>query len=116
MTSRRDLLKVSGLAALLRTIPAIGQDADPADYRIEIAPLTLELSPRHRLRTNAYNGRVPGPLLRFREGRPVTIEVVNRTDRPEVLHWHGLFLPPDVDGAAEEGTPPIAPNASARYR
>jgi FtsP/CotA-like multicopper oxidase with cupredoxin domain len=115
MISRRDLLKASGLAGLLHTIPAVGLNRDPADYRIEIAPLTLELSPRHRLRTIAYNGQVPGPLLRFREGRPVSIEVVNRTDRPEVLHWHGLFLPPDVDGAAEEGTPPIAPGASARY-
>ncbi len=33
-----------------------------------------------------------------------------------MVHWHGLFIPPDVDGAVEEGTPPIAPNSSARYR
>jgi FtsP/CotA-like multicopper oxidase with cupredoxin domain len=67
------------------------------------------------VKTVAYNGQVPGPLLRFKENRPVTIEVTNRTDRAEVVHWHGLFIPPEVDGAIEEGTPAIAPQSSARY-
>jgi FtsP/CotA-like multicopper oxidase with cupredoxin domain len=34
------------------------------------------------------------PLLRLKENQPVTIEVTNHTDRPEVVHWHGLFTPP----------------------
>ncbi len=116
MTSRRDLLKYSGLVGLVPSLRAFALDSDPPDYQIEIAPLTLELTPRHRMRTIAYNGQVPGPLLRFREGRSVSVEVTNRSDRPEVVHWHGLFLPPEVDGAVEVGTKPIAPNASARYR
>jgi FtsP/CotA-like multicopper oxidase with cupredoxin domain len=85
------------------------------DYKIDIAPVTLDLSPRHKLRTTAYNGQVPGSLLRLKENQPVTIEVTNRTDRPEVVHWHGLFTPSDVDGAMEEGTPPIAVNSTTRY-
>ena len=85
------------------------------DYRLNIAPVTWELSPRHTIKTVAYNGQVPGPALRFKEGRPVTIDVTNHTDRPEVVHWHGLFLPSDVDGAMEEGTQPIAPSQSVRY-
>ncbi|MGA9028727.1 MAG: multicopper oxidase family protein [Steroidobacteraceae bacterium] len=115
MISRRDLLQYSGLAALAASWPAFGQEPPAPDFRIDIAPLTLDLSPRHRLKTTAYNGQVPGALLRFKENRPVTIEVTNRTDRPEVLHWHGLFLPPEVDGAVEEGTPPIPAGSSARY-
>jgi FtsP/CotA-like multicopper oxidase with cupredoxin domain len=51
----------------------------------------------------------------LKENQPVTIEVTNRTDRPEVVHWHGLFIPPNIDGATEEGTPLVAPNSSARY-
>jgi FtsP/CotA-like multicopper oxidase with cupredoxin domain len=54
-------------------------------------------------------------LLRFKEGQPVTIEVTNHSDRPEVVHWHGLFLPTDVDGALQEGTPPIVAGGTARY-
>ena len=50
----------------------------------------------------------------MKQGRPVTVEVRNRTADPEIVHWHGLFLPPDTDGAMEEGSPMIAPGASTR--
>lgn len=84
------------------------------DYTLEIGAVTLELAPRHTVKTTGYNGSVPGPLLRLKEGRAVTIDVTNRTDHPEVVHWHGLFLPVDVDGALEEGTPPIPAGATTR--
>jgi FtsP/CotA-like multicopper oxidase with cupredoxin domain len=115
MISRRDLLKLSTLVGLAPSLPALARDLAAPDYKIDIAPVTLDLSPRHRLKTTAYNGQVPGALLRFKENRPVTIEVTNHTDRPEVVHWHGLFTPPEVDGAIEEGTPAIAAGSSARY-
>ncbi len=115
MISRRDLLKLSALAGLAPSFPGLGRDLAAPDYRIDIAPVTLDLSPRHRLKTTAYNGQVPGALLRFKENQPVTVEVTNHTDRPEVVHLHGLFTPPEADGAIEEGTPPIEVGASARY-
>src|SRR5579862_573978 len=108
MISRRDLLKVSGLAALTRSFPSFAASSVAPDYRIDIAPVTLDLSPRHAFQTTAYSGRAPGAVLRLKENEPVTIEVANHTDRPEVVHWHGLFTPSDVDGAIEEGTPTIA--------
>lgn len=111
--TRRDVLKGAGASALASALPARAQTAAP-DYRLEIAPCTLEVAPRTWVRTTAYNGGSPGPLLRLREGEPVTVEVTNRTDRPEVAHWHGLFLPPLIDGALEEGTPPIPPGATTR--
>jgi len=86
-----------------------------ADYSLEIAPYALELSSHRVVKTIAYNAQVPGPLLRFQEGRPVTVKIANRTKNPEVVHWHGLFLPPDVDGAMEEGTPLLAPGATKNY-
>jgi FtsP/CotA-like multicopper oxidase with cupredoxin domain len=115
MISRRDLLKLSTLVGLVPSLPALARDLSAPDYRIDIAPVTIDLSPRHRLRTTAYNGEVPGALLRLKENRPVTIEVTNHTDRPEVVHWHGLFTPSEMDGAIEEGTPPIPVGSSARY-
>jgi FtsP/CotA-like multicopper oxidase with cupredoxin domain len=115
MISRRDLLKLSTLVGLAPSFPALGRDLAAPDYRIEIAPVTLDLSPRHRLKTTAYNGQVPGALLRFKENQPVTVEVTNHTDRPEVVHLHGLFTPSDADGAIEEGTPRIEVGSSARY-
>jgi len=114
MISRRTLLQLSGAAAVAGSLPSLTQQAAAPDYKLEIAPVTLEFSPRQRLRTLAYNGQVPGPLLRLKENQTVTIDVTNRSDRPEVVHWHGLFLPVAVDGSMEEGTSPIAPNATAR--
>jgi FtsP/CotA-like multicopper oxidase with cupredoxin domain len=115
MISRRDLLKLSTLVGLGPSFSALPQVLTAPDHRIDIAPITLDLSPRHRLKTTAYNGQVPGALLRLKENQTVTIEVANHTDRPEVVHWHGLFTSPDADGAVEEGTPPIAPGSRARY-
>ena len=91
------------------------QQIAPADYTIDIAAYALEVAPRRTIKTIAYNRQVPGPLLRFKEGRPVTIDVTNQTDKSEVVHWHGLFLPSQVDGAIEEGTPAIPPGGHARY-
>jgi FtsP/CotA-like multicopper oxidase with cupredoxin domain len=116
MYSRRSLAKFLSAAAASRFLPGFAQDSAAPDYKIEIATAEVELSPKHRLRTTAYNGQVPGPLLRLKEGRPVTIEVTNKTDRAEVVHWHGLFLPSMVDGASEEGTPMIAPGATTRVQ
>ena len=36
-----------------------------------------------------------------------------RRSEPELVHWHGLFIPPEVDGSAEEGTPPVPPSAGS---
>ncbi len=89
--------------------------APASDITLEIAPYTLEASPKHHIQTVAYNNQVPGPLLRMRQGRPTSITIRNRTPSPEIVHWHGLFLPSEIDGAMEEGTPMIAPGAEVRY-
>ena len=114
MVTRRQLLKLSGMAAAGMVRGSASALAAP-DYSLTIAPYALEVSRGRFIKTTAYNGQAPGPLLRLREGVPVTINVTNRTTSNEVVHWHGLFLPPEVDGAMEEGTPHIAPGASASY-
>jgi FtsP/CotA-like multicopper oxidase with cupredoxin domain len=86
-----------------------------SDTTLEIAPYTLEASPKHRFRTLAFNGQIPGPLLRMRQGQEQSITVRNLANEPEIVHYHGLYLPPDIDGAMEEGTPMIPPGAEAHY-
>ena len=94
----------------------LGQVRNGADRTLRIAPLKLELAPNKIIETFAYNGTVPGPLLRFREGQPVTIDVTNDTDIEDIVHWHGLYLPSLFDGAMEEGSPMIARGGTQRYR
>jgi FtsP/CotA-like multicopper oxidase with cupredoxin domain len=89
--------------------------AGAADFTLRIAPVALEIIPSHFVSTIAYNGTSPGPVLRMREGKPVTVDVVNETDAAELVHWHGLFLPAEIDGAEEEGTPMIPPGTRRRY-
>src|ERR1022692_283069 len=106
--TRREFLALTGLALAGR------RDADP-DIKLRIAPITLDLAPGHSVRTVAYNGQVPGPLLRMAEGKPVVVEVQNDTDADEMVHWHGLHIPSEVDGVHEEGTPHVPRHGSQRY-
>jgi CopA family copper-resistance protein len=63
------------------------------------------------------NGQIPGPVLRWKEGEEVVIRVTNRMDVPSSLHWHGLILPPEMDGAPGfGGFKSIAPGQTFTYR
>jgi len=94
---------------------APGQPAvSPPDHKIRIATGLVELGPNTTISTKLYNGQFPGPLLRLTEGKRVAIDIYNDTDTPEQLHWHGQFVPAEVDGAAEEGTPFIPARGSKR--
>jgi FtsP/CotA-like multicopper oxidase with cupredoxin domain len=119
MLNRRRFLASCGAAvataALFDRERAWAAQRLPVDYTLEIAPIKLELAPGKVIHTVAYNGSVPGPLLRLPEGTPVAIDVVNGTDTPEFVHWHGLHIPAEVDGAADEGTPPVPPRGRRRY-
>jgi FtsP/CotA-like multicopper oxidase with cupredoxin domain len=109
------MLKLSGMAVASAALAGLAQQPAPADYTIDIAAYALEVAPHRTIKTIAYNRQVPGPLLRLKEGQPVTIDVTNQTGNGEVVHWHGLFLPAAVDGAMEEGTPLIPGGGRARY-
>lgn len=91
--------------------PLIGK----ADHSLRIDPFNLEIGTGVTVKTLAYNGQVPGPLLRLREGVPVTIDVTNATDSPDIVHWHGLAIDSLNDGAMEEGSPMIPVGTTHRY-
>ena len=85
------------------------------DIALRIEPTTLDIGPGVTIRTVAYNGQVPGPTLRLKEGVPVIIDVTNRTADADVVHWHGLAIGTLPDGAAEEGSPLIGADKTLRY-
>jgi FtsP/CotA-like multicopper oxidase with cupredoxin domain len=63
----------------------------------------------------AYDGRVPGPTLRLRQGEPVRIVVENKLDEDTTVHWHGIRLPNAMDGVPGLTQPPIRPGGSFTY-
>lgn len=111
---RRRFLKLAAGVALADTLILADQAAKP-DLTITIGKVTVDLAPGKTVKTIGYNGSAPGPLLRFKEGRPVTIQVVNETEHPDIIHWHGLQIPSNVDGAMEEGTPMVDGHGSHTY-
>jgi FtsP/CotA-like multicopper oxidase with cupredoxin domain len=115
--TRRAFLRNAALAAGAAASrgAAWNQTPDP-DYRLEISEIDWELSPKKKIRTFAYNGQIPGPLIRLTEGKPVAIAITNKTDHAEIVHWHGQWTPSNVDGAMEEGSPTIPAGASTLIR
>lgn len=93
---------------------AYSQIANAPDHALRIAPAKLELALGKIIETFAYNGAVPGPVLRVREGQQVNIDITNNSDIDDIVHWHGLHLPAAADGAMEEGSPMIPRGSTQR--
>ena len=63
----------------------------------------------------AYNGSVPGPLLRVRQGVPLHVAVENGLVEATTIHWHGIRLPNAMDGVPGLTQPPIEPGSEFDY-
>lgn len=74
-----------------------GATASENALNIEIARLPFTVNGREG-RAIVANGSLPGPLLRLREGQEALIRVSNRLAETTSIHWHGLILPPGMDG------------------
>ena len=64
----------------------------------------------------AYNGSIPGPTLRVRQGSEITVHVRNDADIEATVHWHGLRLDNAYDGVPHETQAPIAVGGDFTYR
>lgn len=62
-----------------------------------------------------YNGQIPGPLLRVKQGSTFTVHVTNNIDLPTTVHWHGIRLDNANDGAAGVTQKEIQPGDSFTY-
>lgn len=67
-------------------------------FALRMAPGTAELVRGLRTPTLGYEGAVLGPTLRLRQGERVRIAVTNALGEPATTHWHGLHVPPAMDG------------------
>jgi manganese oxidase len=74
-----------------------------------------ETEPGRKVKAWAYNGQVPGPQIRVREGDRVRIRLVNKLAQSTSIHFHGLELPNDQDGVPFITQPPVKPGDSYTY-
>jgi FtsP/CotA-like multicopper oxidase with cupredoxin domain len=88
--------------------------------RIKVFDLTTEeveweVEPGRKVKAWAYNGQVPGPQIRVREGDRVRVNLLNKLPESTVIHFHGLELPNDQDGVPYITQPPVKPGERYTY-
>jgi len=76
-------------------------------FDLETSVIRWQILPTIFVNAYAFNGQVPGPTLRFRQGDRVRINVTNRLPETTTTHWHGLILPNVMDGPASVTQAPI---------
>jgi FtsP/CotA-like multicopper oxidase with cupredoxin domain len=103
---------IAGLPAV--TPPEVVEVADGGAFELRIAPVAKRLGEAD-VRMLAYNGSIPGPTLRVRQGSEVLVDVVNEGDLEATVHWHGLRLDNASDGTHETQDPiPVGGRFSCR--
>ncbi|MDX1559440.1 MAG: multicopper oxidase domain-containing protein, partial [Marinobacter sp.] len=103
-------LFLAGIAAL--ALPVV---AAAGEYDLTVDRVTIDTGDFVK-EGIGYNGASPGPVLRFKEGEDVTINVTNNLDEMTSIHWHGLILPFEQDGVPGISFPGIKPGETFTYR
>jgi hypothetical protein len=85
------------------------------EFHLTVQKVRWTILPNIEVVAYTYNGTVPGPEIRIFEGDRVRIQVTNALQEPTVVHWHGLQIPNDQDGAADVTQPPIKPGETFTY-
>jgi CopA family copper-resistance protein len=125
--SRRQMLNIAGAfglgAALERLAPlyaiTTAQAQSPALSGNVVDLVIAETPFRVGSRTATamtINGTVPGPLVRLRDGADVTLNVTNRLKETSSIHWHGVLVPPGMDGVPGVSFGGIKPGETFSYR
>ncbi len=111
--SRLSLLNASILGLSLLALSA--GNAGAAEYSLSVDRVKVDTGNFTRMGIG-YNGKTPGPVLRFKEGEDVTINVTNNLNESTSIHWHGLILPYQQDGVPGISYDGIDPGETFTYR
>jgi FtsP/CotA-like multicopper oxidase with cupredoxin domain len=93
----------------------VGAVLSGTEFDLEIGALAVNFTGQPGMATTV-NGRLPAPLLRWREGDAITLRVSNRLSNPSSIHWHGMILPADMDGVPGLSFKGINPGETYVYR
>src|SRR3954447_1782608 len=104
---------ISGLGPAVRATEVELADGDTFDLHIGAVVKTIG---RDRVRMLSYNGSIPGPTLRVREGTEIIVRVHNDAGLETTVHWHGLRLDNQYDGVPHETQEPISVGGDFSYR
>jgi len=100
----------SGLQELAFTM-----DKGTKVFNLTAAPVKWQILKDVSVTAWAYNGMVPGPLIRVTSGDKVRILIKNNLPESTTIHWHGVQVPNNMDGIPDETQKPIAPGETFTY-
>jgi Putative multicopper oxidases len=116
---RRDFLKATGIAALAPSLALPPSSASASTvFRLEAGVIERALTPFPDLKASmlwTYNGALPGPELRVKQGEVVQAELINALPEPTSIHWHGIRLSNGMDGVSMLTQPPVAAGERFQY-
>lgn len=110
MINRRHI--IAGLGISLLPLPSFSQSVSLKAQKGELALLGAD---KPKTSIWGFNGQVPGPLLRVKQGEKFTCLFMNELEQPSSVHWHGVRLPNAMDGAAGLTQPPVKKGESFSY-
>jgi len=121
--SRRAALSLALFGAALAVFawvplnPASADDPPPQvrEFTLTAAEIDWEFQPGTVVRAWAYNNTLPGPEIRVRQGDTVRITLVNNLPLGTTIHWHGINVPPAMDGPAGLNQAPVEPGEEFVY-
>ncbi|GJL49220.1 MAG: copper resistance protein A [Nitrospirales bacterium] len=126
--TRRALLQRVGTlgltAAMAQLIPSYvwasgSGTTPPSQLEGNVIDLTINETPfqigERTGMAKTINGTLPGPLIRLQEGQHIRLNVTNRLREDTSIHWHGLILPPDMDGVPGVSFAGIKPTSTFFY-
>jgi len=109
---------MSGFMTAARLRGALADDSTAArqfSLTAALGRVSLVGKPHPATDVWCYDGHVPGPEIRVRQGEPVRIIVENNLAEDTTVHWHGIRLPIAMDGVPGISQPPIRPGKSFVY-
>lgn len=115
---RRSLLVAAGAGGLIAVLPRVVRAATvDKEVRLMPAPGRLPLVGGGHPETGVwcFNGTVPGPEIRLRQGERIQIVCDNHLSQDTTIHWHGIRVPNPMDGVPYVTQPPIEPGRSFTY-
>jgi FtsP/CotA-like multicopper oxidase with cupredoxin domain len=111
-SQERFMTDISGLPAARPTEVVTVSGADV--FNLRIGPVRKRLRDA-AVRMLAYNGSIPGPVLRVRQGSDLVVDVTNEGDLEATVHWHGLRLENRFDGTHQTQDPiPVGGSFASR--
>ncbi len=96
--------------------PLAGEVKDGVrEFRLSTGAIAWPITSNVTVAAYAYNGQVPGPMLRVMAGEKIRVILTNNLSEPTTIHWHGVDVPIEMDGVPGISQEPVKPGESFTY-